>query len=155
MQDPATPGTAVVTARNLFTISADGTGLRALTTSTGTAFNAGHHEDAYVPDYPLLPVRRRFWERVLHSVDPTGTTAQMRTQLSVVHEAADEMRHHVWYRDALKARWEKSADREWFTDQIIEAVRHFHMPHSIFHLQEKFFDLTRGWWGRSATWRSR
>src|SRR4029077_17616840 len=33
------------------------------------------------------PVRRRFWEHVLHSVDPTGTTAQMRTQLRVVHEA--------------------------------------------------------------------
>ena len=42
---------------------------------------------AYLPDYPLLPVRRRFWERVLHSVDSTGTAAQMRTQLRVVHEA--------------------------------------------------------------------
>jgi hypothetical protein len=42
---------------------------------------------AYVSDFPLLPVRRRFWERVLHSVDSTGTTAQMRTQLRVVHEA--------------------------------------------------------------------
>lgn len=42
---------------------------------------------AYLPDYPLLPVRRRFWERVLHSVDATGTAAQMRTQLRVVHEA--------------------------------------------------------------------
>lgn len=42
---------------------------------------------AYIADFPLLPVRRRFWERVLHSVDPTGTTAQMRTQLRVVHEA--------------------------------------------------------------------
>lgn len=43
--------------------------------------------NAYVADFPLLPVRRRFWERVLHGVDPTGTTAQMRTQLRVVHEA--------------------------------------------------------------------
>jgi hypothetical protein len=42
---------------------------------------------AYLPDYPLLPIRRRFWERVLNSVDATGTTAQMRTQLRVVHEA--------------------------------------------------------------------
>jgi hypothetical protein len=42
---------------------------------------------AYLPDFPLLPVRRRFWERVLHSVDTTGTSAQMRTQLRVVHEA--------------------------------------------------------------------
>ena len=54
---------------------------------------------------------------------------------------ADEMRHHVWYREALKARWERSTDRAWFSDQIVEAVRHFHMPHSIFHLQEKFFDV--------------
>ena len=44
-------------------------------------------DDAYVPDYPVLPVRRRFWEKVLHSVDSTGTTAQMRTQLRVTHEA--------------------------------------------------------------------
>lgn len=43
--------------------------------------------NAYLPDFPLLPVRRRFWERVLHSVDSTGTAAQMRTQLRVVHEA--------------------------------------------------------------------
>lgn len=44
-------------------------------------------DDAYVPDYPLLPVRRRFWEQVLHSTDSTGTAAQMRTQLKVTHEA--------------------------------------------------------------------
>jgi len=50
---------------------------------------ASQSEDdlAYIPDFPLLPVRRRFWEHVLHSVDSTGTTAQMRTQLRVVHEA--------------------------------------------------------------------
>ena len=50
---------------------------------------ASQSEDdlAYLPDFPLLPVRRRFWERVLHAVDSTGTAAQMRTQLRVVHEA--------------------------------------------------------------------
>ena len=50
---------------------------------------ASQSEDdlAYLQDFPLLPVRRRFWERVLHSVDSTGTAAQMRTQLRVVHEA--------------------------------------------------------------------
>lgn len=42
---------------------------------------------AYVSDYPLLPVRRRFWERVLHGADPSGLNSQMRTQLRVVHEA--------------------------------------------------------------------
>ncbi len=32
-------------------------------------------------------MRRRFWEQVLHSCDPSGTAAQMRTQLRVTHEA--------------------------------------------------------------------
>lgn len=44
-------------------------------------------EHAYVADYPILPVRRRFWERLLQSLDSTGTMAQMRTQLRVTHEA--------------------------------------------------------------------
>lgn len=38
-------------------------------------------------DYPLLPTRRRFWEQVLRTIDPTGTTAQVRNQLRVVNEA--------------------------------------------------------------------
>lgn len=38
-------------------------------------------------DYPILPVRRRFWERVLRSIDTTGTVSQLRSQLRVVHEA--------------------------------------------------------------------
>jgi len=40
-----------------------------------------------VADYPLLPVRRRFWERVLPALDKTGTGSQLRNQLRVVHEA--------------------------------------------------------------------
>src|SRR5262249_29574144 len=32
----------------------------------------------YAPDYPLLPVRRRFWEKVLRNIDVSGTTAQLR-----------------------------------------------------------------------------
>jgi len=54
--------------------------------STKIATRTEDHED-YVPDYPLLPVRRRFWEHVLHSIDSTSTMAQMRTQLRVTHEA--------------------------------------------------------------------
>ena len=45
-----------------------------------------------VPDYPLLPTRRRFWERTLRAIDRAGTAAQLRTQLRVVHEAANERR---------------------------------------------------------------
>ncbi len=43
--------------------------------------------DIVVDDYPLLPVRRRFWERVLRAVDVPGTASQLRTQLKIVHEA--------------------------------------------------------------------
>lgn len=39
-------------------------------------------------DYPLLPTRRRFWERALRAVDKAGASGQLRTQLRVVHEAA-------------------------------------------------------------------
>ena len=40
-----------------------------------------------VADYPVLPVRRRFWERILRIIDTTGTVAQLRNQLKVIHEA--------------------------------------------------------------------
>lgn len=40
-----------------------------------------------VSDYPLLPTRRRFWEKVLRSVDTAGTAGQLRTQLKIVDEA--------------------------------------------------------------------
>ena len=47
-----------------------------------------HEDDAdYSPDYPILPVRKRFWERVLRSFDRTGTASQLRNQLSVAHQA--------------------------------------------------------------------
>ncbi|MGO1266052.1 BREX system P-loop protein BrxC [Brachybacterium paraconglomeratum] len=39
-----------------------------------------------VGDYPLLPVRRRFWESVLRQAD-AGRAGQLRSQLRIVHEA--------------------------------------------------------------------
>lgn len=47
--------------------------------------------DIIVDDYPLLPVRRRFWENVLRAVDVPGTASQLRTQLKIVHEAVRQM----------------------------------------------------------------
>jgi len=44
--------------------------------------------DVFAADYPLLPVRRRFWERALRAVDQAGTQGQLRNQLKMVHEAA-------------------------------------------------------------------
>ncbi len=49
----------------------------------------GHRQDdiLYFPqDYPILPVRRRFWENTLRVLDQTGTDSQLRNQLSVVHK---------------------------------------------------------------------
>jgi len=39
------------------------------------------------PDYPVLPTRRRFWDRVLRAVDSAGTSGQLRNQLRLTHEA--------------------------------------------------------------------
>jgi hypothetical protein len=41
-----------------------------------------------VADYPLLPTRRRFWERTLRAIDKAGRSGVLRTQLKIVHEAA-------------------------------------------------------------------
>jgi hypothetical protein len=38
-------------------------------------------------DYPILPTRRRFWERALRTMDTSGTIAQLRNQLRIVDEA--------------------------------------------------------------------
>jgi hypothetical protein len=42
-------------------------------------------------DYPLLPTRRRFWEAVLRSVDPSGTGSMLRSQLRTIHEGLHEL----------------------------------------------------------------
>jgi hypothetical protein len=54
--------------------------------STKIAFNS-RDRNLLVQDYPILPVRRRFWERVLRAVDKAGTGAQLRTQLWIVYDA--------------------------------------------------------------------
>jgi hypothetical protein len=49
----------------------------------------GHRQDDipyFVQDYPILPVRRRFWENTLRVLDQTGTDSQLRNQLSMVHK---------------------------------------------------------------------
>lgn len=54
---------------------------------TGTTI--GHRQDdiTYFPqDYPILPVRRRFWENTLRVLDQTGTDSQLRNQLSMAHK---------------------------------------------------------------------
>lgn len=48
-----------------------------------------HRQDdigTFAQDYPILPVRRRFWENALRVLDQTGTASQLRNQLSMVHK---------------------------------------------------------------------
>jgi hypothetical protein len=53
-----------------------------------TRFAASHDDDKFfVADYPLLPTRRRFWEKLLRITDHSGTKAQLRSQLQIVFEA--------------------------------------------------------------------
>lgn len=67
-----------------------------------------------------------------------ATSAPLKELLTLI--AGDEMRHHVFFRDALRERWEASTDRAWFSDQIFRAARAFKMPHLIYKLQEPFFE---------------
>jgi len=55
----------------------------------GTRLEAkGADKATIVADYPLLPTRRRFWERALRAIDKAGKAGVLRTQLKIVHEAA-------------------------------------------------------------------
>ncbi|MCP5292583.1 MAG: BREX system P-loop protein BrxC [Burkholderiales bacterium] len=49
----------------------------------------GHQQNDiafFSQDYPILPVRRRFWENTLRVMDQTGTDSQLRNQLSMIHK---------------------------------------------------------------------
>ena len=52
----------------------------------------------------------------------------------------DEMRHHVYYRNSLKACYELSPDKAWYVDRVFESTQSFKMPHLIYHLREEFFE---------------
>lgn len=51
-----------------------------------------HRDDGQwlVPDYPVLPARRRFWDQALKAADRTGTAYQLRNQLRMVFNAVKE-----------------------------------------------------------------
>lgn len=44
-----------------------------------------------VDDYPLLPVRRRFWENCFRQIDAAGTQSQLRSQLRIIHDAVAKL----------------------------------------------------------------
>ena len=59
----------------------------------------------FARDYPILPVRRRFWEHALRALDTTSVKSQLRNQLGLVHRVVqsnlDEPLGHVVPADAL------------------------------------------------------
>jgi hypothetical protein len=58
----------------------------------GTQLSSRTEDDAFiVDDYPILPVRRRFWEECFRAVDPAGTSGMLRTQLRIIHDALHEL----------------------------------------------------------------
>jgi hypothetical protein len=72
----------------------------------GTTIGHRQEDIAYFPqDYPILPVRRRFWENTLRILDQTGTDSQLRNQLSMIHKVIqtnlDEPLGHVVPADYL------------------------------------------------------
>jgi hypothetical protein len=46
--------------------------------------------DIRVDDYPMLPVRRRFWDVCFRAADLQGTQSQLRSQLRILHDALAE-----------------------------------------------------------------
>lgn len=82
---------------------------------------AGDDEDR-IADYPLLPVRRRFWEAALKAVDTAGTEGQLRTQLQLVHEATRDYADRplgtvipgdvVYWKHESRLQWNDALDRE-------------------------------------------
>ena len=57
---------------------------------TGIAEAAGDR-DVIADDYPLLPVRRRFWEHCFRQIDAAGTSSQLRSQLRIIHDAVAKL----------------------------------------------------------------
>lgn len=83
-----------------------------------------------IDDYPLLPVRRRFWEAAFRALDRQGTQAQLRSQLRILHDALADVADKplgtavaadVLY-DALKAALVQSGDLSRDAYERIEAL---------------------------------
>lgn len=58
----------------------------------GTKIGPRSNDDkTIVDDFPLLPVRRRFWEECFRQIDAAGTKSQLRSQLSIIHDAVGNL----------------------------------------------------------------
>jgi len=54
--------------------------------------------------------------------------------------AADEMRHHQWFANALSRYFARAADPDAYRREVIEAAFAFHMPHNFYALRFPFIE---------------
>lgn len=55
---------------------------------SGTEFGyVTNDKSTLVADYPILPSTRKFWKKILQSIDTAGTSGQLRSQLRIVDES--------------------------------------------------------------------
>ena len=54
--------------------------------------------------------------------------------------AADEMRHHQWFANALQRYLPLVEDQQAYRQGIVDALAAFHMPHSYFPVEFPYFD---------------
>lgn len=92
-----------------------------------------------IDDYPLLPVRRRFWEAAFRALDRQGTQAQLRSQLRILHDALAEVAERplgatvpgdVLY-DQLKAALVQSGDLPRDAYERIEGLPKIYPDHDV------------------------
>lgn len=80
--------------------------------------------DDFTKDYPILPVRRRFWEEAFRVLDPTGTSAQLRNQLAMIHKVVKENARnalgymipadYLYFNSAMKLLGNKMLNRRYY-----------------------------------------
>lgn len=76
--------TAIETVRNLLDTHAGEVSRQLQGTRIG---EVGEDRKVIVDDFPLLPVRRRFWEHCFRQIDAAGAQSQLRSQLRIIHDA--------------------------------------------------------------------
>lgn len=57
--------------------------------------------------------------------------------------AADEIRHHQWFANALQRYLPLAQDQTAYRQGIVDAIQAFHMPHNYYPVRFPFFDETQ------------
>ena len=76
--------TAIATVRSLLDTHAGEVSRQLQGTRIG---EVGEDRKVIVDDFPLLPIRRRFWEHCFRQIDAAGSQSQLRSQLRIIHDA--------------------------------------------------------------------